>query len=390
MESLISSLYSDLADGSIRLLRIYENVASNHIGDLQVVTFTKAPQYYALSYCWGTQSPTVEVGIGSSTISLSPDLAAGIWRLKQLASVDSETLWGIRVQYIWIDKISINQNDTRERESQVKLMGEIYSRSIRTLIWLGPDTTTCSAAWVLIDRIYDVFRAELPRAKCLADIPLRLYSDPDHAKSGLPMWDGKIWADLRALLAIPWFTRIWVVQEVALSSNDPLILHGEQLYSWDRLGWAASWLRRCGYIRLAQIPEAVRNIDSVANIRRSQARWPLEALLTDTSTKFQASDQRDKVYGLLGLAAQSQDASNIPKSEGCPIPASANRVIIHVDPDEWRNRQLNSEAAQTQLETFALLGSRLERFWRDPARDYAKSLLDLVQRYLKTRRPRIP
>lgn len=42
-------------------------------------------------------------------------------------------------------------------------------------------------------------------------------------------------------------------------------------------------------------------------IRRSQNPWPLDALLCLTSIKFQATDQRDKVYGLLGLASETQN-----------------------------------------------------------------------------------
>ncbi|XXG99707.1 Glucan endo-1,3-alpha-glucosidase agn1 [Hypoxylon texense] len=193
-------------------------------------------------------------------------------------------------------------------------MGRIYSQSIRTLIWLRNDSGTCSGAWPLIDSIYDVLKTELPRANCLADIPLALYSDQSHMVSGLPSWDSDSWVHLKTLLELPWFTRIWVVQEVALSSQDPIILHGEHIYQWDRLGWAASWLRRRGYMRLTQIPESIRNIDSMSNIRRSHTRWSLDALLTDTSAKFHASDQRDKVYGLLGLAAESLNAGGIPEA----------------------------------------------------------------------------
>ncbi|KAI4863988.1 HET domain-containing protein [Hypoxylon rubiginosum] len=303
--------YGLLANESIRLLRLHNNPTPNYVGTLEDVKLDEAPSYYALSHCWGVRHQNVPIGIGDFTLDVTVDLAAGIQQLKKFVANESGMNTGVK--YVWIDRICINQDDIEERESQVQLMGKIYSESIRTLIWLGIDRGTCSGAWPLIDRIYGVLKAEFPRTSCLADIPLALYSDQSHVVSGLPSWDSDSWVHLKTLLELPWFTRIWVVQEVALSSQDPLILHGEHIYQWDRLGWAASWLRRRGYIRLAQIPESIRNIDSMANIRRSHTRWSLDALLTDTSAKFHASDQRDKIYGLLGLATESLNAGGIPE-----------------------------------------------------------------------------
>ncbi|KAL8305589.1 hypothetical protein RB600_008464 [Gaeumannomyces tritici] len=47
-------------------------------------------------------------------------------------------------------------------------------------------------------------------------------------------------------------------------------------------------------------------------LRRSKCKWPLDALLVTTHAKFQASDQRDKVYGILGLATEWQDETAHP------------------------------------------------------------------------------
>ncbi|KAI0100210.1 HET domain-containing protein [Nemania sp. FL0031] len=313
LETPTKPIYAHLDAQYIRLLRINKDTSCSFAGQLESVKVDEAPPYYALSYCWGSQSQqnTVPVGVGDGALNLSRELAKGIHRLKQLTTLDEgerSKLLGAEIEYVWIDKICINQTDIRERELQVQLMGKIYSNSIRTLIWLGSDDdNTGTAAWALVDRIYDAFRAKHPTATCLADIPLTLYSDKAHSAIGLPKLSSDLWTSFEAVLGLSWFTRIWVVQEVALSPQDPVILHGRHIQQWDRLGWTASWLRRSGYVRLARIPEAIRNIDSMANIRRSEKRWPLDVLLTDTSAKFHASDQRDKVYGLLGLASECVD-----------------------------------------------------------------------------------
>ncbi|KAI1129790.1 hypothetical protein F5Y10DRAFT_237644 [Nemania abortiva] len=141
-----------------------------------------------------------------------------------------------------------------------------------------------------------------------------MYSDRHRVSSGLPDWDDELWRHLRSLFNLPWFTRTWIIQEVALSQKDPIFLHGPHRYPWHRLGWAASWLRRNGYLRLAQIPNRMHNVDTISNIRRSGARWRLDALLVTTSIKFYATNQRDKIYGLLGLAAESQDPTRLPNA----------------------------------------------------------------------------
>lgn len=193
-------------------------------------------------------------------------------------------------------------------------MTSIYSRSIRTLIWLGLEETFNSVAWDLVDQIYCLFKSRHPNAKRLSDIPVQAYSNSSHTASGLPTWNHQLWRRLRQLMEYQWFSRIWVIQEVALSTEDPVIIHHQRLYPWHRLEWAVAWMRRNGYMRLAQIPENLQNVNTMFNLRQSEVKWPLDALMSITQIKFHASNQRDKVYSLLGLAAECQTSSRIPES----------------------------------------------------------------------------
>ncbi|KAI0545031.1 HET domain-containing protein [Xylaria curta] len=191
-------------------------------------------------------------------------------------------------------------------------MGDIYSRAIRTLIWLGPDFGSYSAAWGLVNHIYNVFTNEYPETKTFRHDPNKIYSHSSHAASGLPDLASDQWLCFEKLMKLRWFSRIWVVQEVILSRQDPIIIHGQHLFPWHRLQRAASWLRRNGYARLDSIPEEILNVDAMGLIRQSRDRWPLDALMSITQIKFHATDQRDKVYGLFGLAAETQDTANLP------------------------------------------------------------------------------
>jgi hypothetical protein len=40
-------------------------------------------------------------------------------------------------QFIWIDQICINQNNAKEKASQVQMMGQIYKKAARVTAYLG-------------------------------------------------------------------------------------------------------------------------------------------------------------------------------------------------------------------------------------------------------------
>ncbi|KAM0542824.1 hypothetical protein ACHAO7_009765 [Fusarium culmorum] len=193
-------------------------------------------------------------------------------------------------------------------------MRKIYSRSVRTLIWLGVDHGSHSTGWDLVDQIYAEFRSLHPTVSNPGQIPVKAYSDASHAVSKLPAWDNEAWGQMKSLLDLPWFTRIWIVQEVVLSSRDPIIVNAQRLFPWHRLEWAAGWLRRNGYLRLSRLSKNFLNVNTISNIRRSQSLWPLDALLSCTQIKFNATNQRDKVYAVLGIAAECENSAEVPEA----------------------------------------------------------------------------
>ena len=52
------------------------------------------------------------------------------WALKHLRLKDRE-------RFLWIDALSIDQNNVDERNHQVNQMDLIYAKAARVLIWLG-------------------------------------------------------------------------------------------------------------------------------------------------------------------------------------------------------------------------------------------------------------
>ncbi|RBR26146.1 uncharacterized protein FIESC28_01037 [Fusarium coffeatum] len=303
--------YTPLSTSEIRLVRLSTDLTHIIAGQLEVAKLDDAPPYYAISHAW-TQDQSPAVVQDGDGFSLSKSLSTCLKRLQQLSHQNNP--FSPPLRHIWIDNICINQTDTVEKSSQVAMMKRIYSQSLRTIIWLGePESALSAGAWQLISKIYNVFRQENPEAKVIADIPLRIYNQERHLDLGLPPLDDLRWRYLKRLMSLRWFSRIWVIQEVVLSSQDPLVLHGKQIHAWEPLGWAAAWLRRSGYMRLPQLPEELRNVDTISNLRRVTTSWPLAALISITQIKFQATDQRDKIYGLLGLAAECHGTMGLPE-----------------------------------------------------------------------------
>jgi hypothetical protein len=310
MDTDTFELYKPLGPRRIRLLRIDVVKSAANIGSFEDFELDDAPPYYALSHTWGTKKQDVPIHIDGALLHVSEHLAVGLRRLRRLA--DANTTLVPALQYVWIDNICINQQDLIERSLQVRLMGNIYSRAIRTLIWLGPAFEDSGLAWKLVDEIYGLLKRQHPSIAVPEEMPNRMFSDLHHTGTRLPSLADDGWQKLHELFSIQWFSRIWVVQEVVLSPQDPFFLHGEHMYPWHRVEWAASWLRRNGYLRIPQIPEGLLYIDSIGYLRRAKADWPLSALMSITQKKFHATNQKDKVYSLLGLAAESTNPYTMP------------------------------------------------------------------------------
>lgn len=61
---------------------------------------------------------------------------------------------------MWIDAVSINQQDEEERGQQVALMGAVYESSHGNLIYLGEDNGLTEQAFQSVGVIVDEIRKE--------------------------------------------------------------------------------------------------------------------------------------------------------------------------------------------------------------------------------------
>lgn len=167
---------------------VYKPLASNHIriiilkpaddpnADLQF-SFHQASlddledDYEAISYCWGKDGQKCTLyteSLATFTVTENLGLALKRFRLK----TDTRRLWA--------DAVCINQNDIKEKETQIPLMVNIFRGARRVLAWLGPGGNGEE----------DVMR-ELART----------------SRDGSQPWP--YIPNLQAVLGMEWFNRMW-------------------------------------------------------------------------------------------------------------------------------------------------------------------------------------
>jgi hypothetical protein len=131
------------------------------------------------------------------------------------------------------DALCINQQDDAERGHQVRQMDQIYRRCFRVCIWLGDAEADSDLAMELINSITESCLAamrETPHKGITVDGTLAPVAE-------LFYKDEKFTRHFRALLSLiirPWFSRLWVVQEVVLSTSR-IVVCGNHQADWGYL-----------------------------------------------------------------------------------------------------------------------------------------------------------
>ncbi|KAF6826821.1 heterokaryon incompatibility protein [Colletotrichum musicola] len=210
-----------LSSDEIRVFELYPSGKEDGVdaplrGEVHVLSLSSSPDYEALSYVWGDPSDSTSIVVGEQKVDISRSLDIFLRKLRH----SSQT------RRLWADQICINQNDSTEKTTQVKLMGKIYSKCRHCLIWMGeiPESISLSAA-------KDVLHF------------LEFLNDIDNVpEPSFLLSSDKIKQLLKALLLIhphdnAWWQRIWTVQEVILPQNKTLFL-GSLVLPWELLGMA--------------------------------------------------------------------------------------------------------------------------------------------------------
>ncbi|KIW07805.1 uncharacterized protein PV09_01727 [Verruconis gallopava] len=310
----------DYRAGQVRLITFQKATAGAIRGRLHVFPISQCPEYLAVSYTWGEEPPRRTVYLNNNKIRIRENIYQAlkvIVRMRNRHSIQDngwkspKMLQGLiqevaECQYFWIDSLCINQASVQERNHQVGLMRQIFSNARSVIAWLGPESENSS-------RVMKTINEYQPQAApvALSFMPLRMPED--------------VRAALLILQALPYWRRLWIVQEIILARNI-LLLWGEDGMCWNQL---ANICLGCGLDigpqgRMVTAEYAEQNINERSEgwIKLVMRKKKIEAYLKGSSrqkteggdikspslyalimefSEQECREPRDKVIGLLGL-----------------------------------------------------------------------------------------
>ncbi|KAF2672194.1 hypothetical protein BT63DRAFT_422702 [Microthyrium microscopicum] len=296
------------------------------------------PPFTALSYTWGPPEPTTAIVVDDQNLSVRENLILALSSYRN--KVNDGSFQGL----LWIDAISINQEDTLERSHQVNMMGEIFSRADTVLIWLGPEQDNSSSILQYLKAMPSLVwepGQDLQTAPKLARLPhKREYGDlkfvipkPEFTIEDMfqELFEKELNEAFLALFHRDYWKRMWIVQEVLLARKLS-ILCGDEVCEWSLLVSIASELDYLGqFLRPngLRVKNASPNPVSRWKFKDLQAQtgasraffilkdgddskrlsqtWQLSQLIQIWKQQ-ECADPRDRVYALLGLAKDSISA----------------------------------------------------------------------------------
>lgn len=258
-------------------------------------------KYLALSYVWGSRQIVAYVLVEDCYSLVTGNLYAALQHLRS----EQEPL------YIWIDQICINQQDQEERSQQVMLMHEIFINSVQVLIWLGKDTQAYENGILFIVKL--LAQTDYLNAQLDDDLVERVvdFTNSEEVNEILP--------SLCALYENPWFYRSWTYQEAVCNPDTAILTRKVGIYAGITLEILISFtqlLMRNDTIRLL-IPlshESYRATRQLMVLSQHNTSNPGQSLLqlAHSTRDRKATDLRDRLYSLIGIAASNDQQAFTP------------------------------------------------------------------------------
>ncbi|KAK5231506.1 hypothetical protein LTR72_000688 [Exophiala xenobiotica] len=300
----------DLQNSEIRLLAL--NTAGKNTDELsgQLVHVSlddeqlqayRSKEFNALSYVWGEPKMDRPIYIDGHLLMIT-NLESALRHAREQIVPDRQGSSRVAApRYWWIDQICIHQTDLEERSSQVSLMRRVYKKAAAVKIWLGDAIEGSSTAMEIVQNI----GSPPTRGPGEKEVVYPSYSKVEISKH----WDA-----MRLLLERQWWKRCWIRQEVVLASS-PVVSWGDSSCRLDTIlqaVMAMEFATTLGYRvpDLHKSSEPLRynfyhHADDLRTLRIKSYEGhdyiPLHDLML-ASRDCQATDLRDKVFSMLGLA----------------------------------------------------------------------------------------
>ena len=283
---------------------------------MSVHSLSDVPAYEALSYTWSEETGH-SIDCDGKSLSIQENVCSALRRLRQTNTVRN----------IWIDALCINQSDIEERNGQLRLMKPIYQNATKVLVWLGEESADSPQAFELISQILarqSTWKEENSKTPMTAQ---------DLIDEGLPEPFSPIWKSLDALYWRPWFTRVWVIQEISVAKEVSLIC-GKHRSSWRDFETVAALVQDRSLTALTHVDprRTIKLAGFVSQQSKDGENESLLRLLSKARDSY-ATDQRDKIYAILGLALQKDKAGLNPDYSKPVEDIYTSLAIYHIEKD---------------------------------------------------------
>lgn len=297
-----------LSTDAIRLLRLLKGFPAEPIQCELFETFLHQMEgvpYKALSYAWGDSPVAYKISINDRRSLVKENLHMALLALRQ---TDEDRL-------LWIDAICIDQSNDKEKGHQVGQMRRIYECAQRVVVWLGPSNLEVDF---------------LMNATAQWEYQTRQRPGAQHKQGWIDSWT-RFTADetglykeevaarrrnsLKEILDRPWFRRVWILQEVA-SAKKATVLCGSKAMSSQGFSLLPFLLK----LEPDSHIEAV--LDILPGFRRKESWWSEQQTLDTLLLKFgtsEASDHRDNIYALLGIASDVRASNTLLPDYEIPL-----------------------------------------------------------------------
>ncbi|KAI0864347.1 heterokaryon incompatibility protein-domain-containing protein [Xylaria cubensis] len=249
--------------------------------------------YEAVSYTWGTLKRERHIYVTGEILPVTSNL----WQvLHDLRCLDVD-------RYLWVDGVCINQDDDLERGHQVQQMKYIYQRADRGIFYLSPCTTITQ----VIMRSLTLLQKQVAGNRW-APNDERWNAAWQTVQAGLRSQYDNLEArqteGLAYLLLSPFFRRVWILQEVAsvrrasiFCGTCSVLAHIFAIVA--RIENATTNAHILAVIDLMQ-----KSLDNTLNLLQGKS---IASLLVQFR-ESESSDERDRIYALLGLCEAGENA----------------------------------------------------------------------------------
>ena len=269
--------------------------------------------YLALSYAWVSDILSGRIIIDGRYVAVTNSLHSALLAIREDPRVT------LMQAGVWVDALCINQDDLVERSKEIKTMRSIFGDSMGVFVHLGPASDDTHLALELIRLISYNLKEGFEYSPFLLELAM-------DTNNGKRLAERKSYTALMELLCRPYWTRLWIIQELAVGDddiaihcgNDWVFLHqvrqvlrllvlnavsfgmiitaavlDEYLSRWQTVIGLLWWI---GYLRQLTIRSENRHFLSYKDLR-----CPILTLAQYAT----ATDPKDKVYGIVGILPTS-------------------------------------------------------------------------------------